>query len=393
MKVKKLQSYIVKLYEAGQNNGRPTLCLLGGAGIGKSLNILEAGKEIASKLNKQFVIYSDDIAEQLLAEPDKYFVFTDFRLTECEPSDLAGIPRDVPSINATKLSPMLWARVLSKCAGILLLDELTNVQRDDVISEAYKLVFDRRAGFVEFHQDVMIIACGNTPDNSSVARLLPAPLINRLLVIKVDIPKVDEWKNFMDDHYGEDWDNRVYFFLKRFENDNYLYKPPRNPETLDPYPTPRAWTRCALYLKKGFDDLETIAGFIGEEVAHKLHAFLSLNITLEELLTNPKRYKDLSLDAKYMAIAMLSTHITKVLKNKETIFMSKKRPKEIEDILRLYDVIVEDRHEFAVLLAVSLIRGNDYKICEMFFNLLAMYNQRYLNIIDEVSQVKKLIDS
>jgi hypothetical protein len=197
----------------------------------------------------------------------------------------------------------------------------------------------------------------------------------------------------MDDHYGEDWDNRVYFFLKRFENDNYLYKPPRNPETLDPYPTPRAWTRCALYLKKGFDDLETIAGFIGEEVAHKLHAFLSLNITLEELLTNPKRYKDLSLDAKYMAIAMLSTHITKVLKNKETIFMSKKRPKEIEDILRLYDVIVEDRHEFAVLLAVSLIRGNDYKICEMFFNLLAMYNQRYLNIIDEVSQVKKLIDS
>jgi hypothetical protein len=392
MKVKKLKSYISKLYQAGQNNGRPTLCLLGGAGIGKSLNILEAGKEIATKLTKEFVIYSDDIAEQLLQEPDKYFVFTDFRLTECEPSDLAGIPRDVPSINATKLSPMLWARVLSKCAGILLLDELTNVQRDDVISEAYKLVFDRRAGFVEFHHDAMIIACGNTPDNSSVARLLPAPLINRLLVIKVDIPTVDEWKDFMDDHYGEDWDARVYFFLKRFENDNYLYKPPRNPETLDPYPTPRSWTRCALYLKKGFDDIESMAGFVGEEVAHKLHAFLSLNITLEKLLEDPKKYKELSLDAKYMAIAMLSTHVTKVLrKHKETIPMSKKRPKEIEDILRLYDVIVEDRHELAVLLVFSLIRGPDYKICDSFLTLLQMYNERYIDMIDKVNDIKKLI--
>jgi hypothetical protein len=392
MKVKKLKSYISKLYQAGQNNGRPTLCLLGGAGIGKSLNILEAGKEIATKLKKEFVIYSDDIAEQLLQEPDKYFVFTDFRLTECEPSDLAGIPRDVPSINATKLSPMLWARVLSKCAGILLLDELTNVQRDDVISEAYKLVFDRRAGFVEFHHDAMIIACGNTPDNSSVARLLPAPLINRLLVIKVDIPTVDEWKDFMDDHYGEDWDARVYFFLKRFENDNYLYKPPRNPETLDPYPTPRSWTRCALYLKKGFDDIESMAGFVGEEVAHKLHAFLSLNITLEKLLEDPKKYKELSLDAKYMAIAMLSTHVTKVLrKHKETIPMSKKRPKEIEDILRLYDVIVEDRHELAVLLVFSLIRGPDYKICDSFLTLLQMYNERYIDMIDKVNDIKKLI--
>jgi hypothetical protein len=393
MKVSKLKSYIVKLYHSCQNNGRPTLCLLGGAGIGKSLNILEAGKEIATKLKKEFVIYSDDIAEQLLAEPEKYFVFTDFRLTECEPSDLAGIPRDVPSINATKLSPMLWARVLSRCAGILLLDELTNVQRDDVISEAYKLVFDRKAGFVEFHDDVMIIACGNTPENSSVARLLPTPLINRLLVIKVDTPTVDEWKAFMDDHYGEEWDNRVYFFLKRFENDHYLYKPPKNAETLDPYPTPRAWTRCALYLKKGFDDIETIAGFVGEEVAHKLHAFLSLDVTLEQLLAEPKRYKQLSLDAKYMVVAMFSSHITNVIrKHKSGILdLYKKNAKEVVDILKLFDEIITDRHELAVLLAFSLVQGSGLESLEIFLQLLSMYNNRYLEVVDGVGKIKKLL--
>ena len=85
---------------------------------------------------------------------------------ECEPSDLLGIPKEVNG--AVSFRPLLWARCLSKCAGLLLLDELTNVSRPDVISASYKLIFDRRAGFVKFHEDVFIIACGNRPEYSAV---------------------------------------------------------------------------------------------------------------------------------------------------------------------------------------------------------------------------------
>ena len=43
---------------------------------------------MAKKLNKEFIDYSDDVAEKIMEDPNKYFVFNDFRLTEIEPSDL-----------------------------------------------------------------------------------------------------------------------------------------------------------------------------------------------------------------------------------------------------------------------------------------------------------------
>jgi hypothetical protein len=95
-------------------------------------------------------------------DPDKYFVYVDLRLTECEPSDLIGIPRDVDS--SVQYKPLMWARCLSRSAGVLFLDELTNLQRPDVISACYKLLYDRKAGFTAFHEDVLVVAAGNTPE-------------------------------------------------------------------------------------------------------------------------------------------------------------------------------------------------------------------------------------
>ena len=115
---------------------------------------------------------------------------------------------------AVAFSPLLWAKCLSKSAGLLLLDELTNISRPDVISAAYKLIFDRRAGFTKFHDDVFIVACGNKPEHSSVANYLPTPLINRMLVLTIDPPKVDDWMEFMQKTYGDEWDKRCWAFLK-----------------------------------------------------------------------------------------------------------------------------------------------------------------------------------
>jgi len=84
--------------------------------------------KIAAQLKKKFIDYSDDYAEEILANPDDFFVFVDLRLTECEPSDLCGIPRDRES--NVKFLPLTWARYpqmgtrgLNQAAGMLLLDE------------------------------------------------------------------------------------------------------------------------------------------------------------------------------------------------------------------------------------------------------------------------------
>jgi len=143
MRISDLESYLAKVYKAGYGNrGRVSLLLLGAPGIGKSLTCYALAQRIAKSLGKEFLDYNDDEAGKVLAEPDKYFVFVDFRLTECEPSDLLGIPKETDG--AVRFSPLLWARCLSKSAGLLLLDELTNVQRPDVITASYKLIFDRK---------------------------------------------------------------------------------------------------------------------------------------------------------------------------------------------------------------------------------------------------------
>lgn len=82
----------------------------------------------------------------------------------------------------------------------------------EVISAAYKLLLDKAAGFVPFHKDVMIVSAGNRPEESSIANLLPAPLINRVIVITVSRPTISEWVRWMDSTY-EEWDRRTYAFL------------------------------------------------------------------------------------------------------------------------------------------------------------------------------------
>lgn len=90
MKVGKLVPYLASLYKAGEDIGRFSVLLLGAPGIGKSYSLKETAKSIARRVGKTFIDYSDDLYETIMKEPDKYFVFIDFRLTECEPSDLSG---------------------------------------------------------------------------------------------------------------------------------------------------------------------------------------------------------------------------------------------------------------------------------------------------------------
>lgn len=167
MKIGKLEPYLTKLYKVGPiNHTRQSALLLGAPGIGKSMSCWKLARRLARAVEKEFVDYDDDKAAMILENPDKYFVFVDLRLTECEPSDLLGLPHKING--SVRFSPLLWARCLNKAAGLLLLDELTNIQRPDLITVSYKLVFDREAGFTKFHRDVMIVAAGNRPEHSSV---------------------------------------------------------------------------------------------------------------------------------------------------------------------------------------------------------------------------------
>lgn len=325
-----------------QSGDRRTSLLLGGIGIGKSVGIKDIAKELALKQEKEFVSYTDDwgrwFLEQVNKEiPDvengehtwlekarktqiaqKYFIFKDIRLTDCEPSDLLGIPRESTG-DAVAYMPLLWGRVLSITSGVLFLDELTNVVRPDVQAVMYKLLLDRLVGDIELNKDVMVVAAGNRPEHSSIANELPSPAIDRVDLYDVREASLDEWIDYMDKTYGE-WDKRLIAFLK--SNLVLFNNPPEESSTLDKFPTPRGWTNLAL-ITDGIKDIEKIKRIayarVGADAGSKLAASLNAEIIpLKELLAEPSKWEGNKLDAKYlMAINFVSDMVQRIQKNEE----------------------------------------------------------------------------
>jgi len=352
MKLEKMISLVTKVYFTS----RVSMIFLGAPGIGKSTVIREASMKIADLLGKTWIEYDDDVASTILANPDNYFVFNDLRLTEVDPSDLIGVPRTDSDYVSYK--PLLWARVLNKCAGLLLLDEYTNVEDDTVRSVSLKLLLDRKAGYVKFSEGVMVIALGNRPEESSLAREIPAPAINRCCTIHVDPPSLESWMSWMS---GEQAKIRIPKWLKNYKPKRVLL--PRilaylttcssdfiklgNPETLQNFPTPRTWTLLSMTLtdryREIFDDEEILAlctGFLGEEVGSKVYRYLTMNVpTIQELLENPEKFDDLKIDEQAIFVAMLSQYLTNNIDSVKD-----------EKVKRLLLKIKNTMEEFAILL-------------------------------------------
>ena len=377
MKISQLEKYLFEIYKSYHHEQLPpsTVLLIGPPGIGKSVATKELAIHIARVLQKEFIDYNDNFAPMLLANPDKYFVYVDFRLTEVEPSDLLGIPERVNG--AVRFAPLLWAEVLEKCEGVLMLDELLNVQRDDVIAVSYKILNDRKVGFVPLNDKVFIVTAGNDPEQSSVARHIPTPMMNRVLRIDVDEPKIISWIQWMDSHHPEKWDKRTAAFLLRFESEDYLLQVPHVSETLNPYPTPRSWERTSVLMHMGFADTETLQGFLGGEVAEKLQVFMKLTLNIEDIIANPESFAALSTDGQYMALLEFASWL-----DKHTTATDKYIP--------LFDVISKLTKEYLVITCI-LIKTKDHLV--KVLTSLITHNAEYRTTLMEVAELKNLIDN
>ena len=199
------------------------------------------------------------------------------------------------------------------------------------------------------------------------------PLLNRFKIIKISPPSVDEWMDWMNSKYKDEWDKRVYVFLKRFENEGYLLKLPKTPEGLEEYPTPRSWTWLALDLYDGFNDLEDICGLVGEEVGMRFHAFLKLNVDIDELIAEPKRFHVLELDAKYMATFMLSSWIVQNFKN-----LAKAYP--------LIDEMSSESHEYLVMVCKTMKKTSAARFLSQLLNDKPMYRDILREISETISR-------
>jgi hypothetical protein len=389
MKVSELRKYLRDIYfsEADTNGERTSILIFGKPGIGKSLATMLASKDIAQELNKQWVDYDDSIALQILENPDRYFVYNDMRLYEHEPSDFIGIPSNKDGF--TMFNPLAWAKVMSKTAGFLVLDEFTNVNRNDLITVSYKLLNDRKVGYCKFHKDVMIIAIGNRPEDApGIAHVPVPPVLNRCEIRYIEAPSVEDWYQFMQSTYGDRWAKETYAFLASYasEKQNFLCYGYPPEDTIDNFPTPRSWTKLARRMYFGYRDYETIISFIGKEVGTKFNAFLKCNVSLDDVLNKPSMYTELKIDAQYMLLFQLATAI-----ENNKYFRSAKTKEVDSRYLELLRSIIGYKREH-ILVLCHMIAESKLRQFLIVMSKIPEFQEieKYLtNIYDKLLEVEK----
>jgi hypothetical protein len=347
-----IRKYLIDRYLADSKRvadgkeARTSHILIGPPGVGKTRSVTEAGEEIARQTGRKFLVYDDkqffdivtgeltELGQNVLTEPEKYFVNVVFPLNLAEPTDLTGIPQMVEKLSITRFFPHFWVKLCGMTPGILVLDDFLDTQRDDTLSAGYRVILDKVLGFIPMHRDRMVVATSNTPEHSSLSRLMPVPLATRWEIHEVSVPSLDEWISWMDSTYGpEGYDNRIAGFLMKFDAEGALLKLPPEPETSHSYPCPRSWTDLARALRFGPADVD---GIIGPEWGQKFRAFLATDVEVEDLIKAPKEWKGLQYDSKCMAICLLASWLGK---------------NDAKDALPLVEEILRDSKEFVAFLA------------------------------------------
>lgn len=301
------EEIIIPMYIGSRKTGLPmhSFLLLGAPGIGKTEITKQSAERIAKLEGKIFVTNTDlmkdfDLLQDVLNTTDKYFVFVDLDLSKMEPSDFG-----IPDLNANfkdafvyKIPAILSA--LTKHPGMLFLDEMTNIQREDMIAAIHKIVAEKKIGSSALHQGTLIVAAGNRDEDAGIIKshILTAPLVNRFQIIKVLPPKAESWFLHISEKYPEVPRYLIGFMsglLKDlYTKNDHLY---RNVEDLPMdqrmFTTPRSMEAfCkAYYLLKASGMnfnyktiVSSLTGFLSPEDYAQISVFLEQMSKLQEVL-------------------------------------------------------------------------------------------------------------
>ncbi|MEM0479475.1 MAG: AAA family ATPase [Pyrobaculum sp.] len=299
--------------------------LVGPPGVGKTEVIKQLASKEASLMNREFIDLrevDESKLEEIIKQPERYYVYLRVLAPHVFPEDL-GVPRSSASSYVDFLPPKtLYILTLKQIAGLLFLDELSNVQREDQLAMFYSLILEKEFGWgAKLASDIKIVAAANDNEWSEIARPLPKPLRNRLITIRVTQPSVDEWISYMYQRYSDEWERLVATYLRVFPED--LIQPPE--DDWEPFPTPRSWTQLAITLHKYQDADEefleaVILGTLGRRTGIKFATIYKQRKNIDELIDNvlkhPATFSELKIEDRILVVTYLSQQSVDTLKER-----------------------------------------------------------------------------
>jgi len=154
-------------------------------------------------------------------------------------------------------------------------------------------------------------------------------------------PTIEEWIHFMDSH-REKWDVRTAAYLKKVPED--FFAPESEAEEGEP--CPRSWDRLAVEMAY-IDDPDvlepTIVGWLGSAVGGRFIAFLRSPIPdAEDLIKEPRLFRDLDLDGKYLASVIVASAY------------NREKKITLNQVYPFVKTIAEEQADFLILFMVAL---------------------------------------
>jgi len=236
----------------------------------------------------------------------------DFRLSQCAPEDLQGIPFK-EEINGTMKARFLPFTTFplkgdpipkGKNGWLLFLDEFNSASKS-VQAAGYKLILDRMVGDFHLHEKVAVIAAGNLSTDRAIVNPMSTAMQSRLahILMTVSKPEFIEWCN------KNDIDYRVIGFIE-FQPDKLHYFQPDHHDLT--FACPRTWEFTSK-LVKGVTEIKPLipllSGVISPGIAMEFAAFCEEYTKIpkiESIINDPEYARvPVEISTRFAVITML----------------------------------------------------------------------------------------